>query len=182
MFSNTWASSWIEQSDFFLFLWASPLFLIQLSCKYYICTVQSSSLCVKWICPVQTYSVGFPSRAKRTTALLLRGSALSSSGCGSPPAAPWEWWWPGRRGSSLASLRGSTWLRHQGRGRQKETHDEAFLSGGQVTGLRWAEHPVTAHFQRRISGFCFRAEHSTRDRTTTWLQGFFSHLLIYIVS
>lgn len=107
--------------------------------------------------PLQCYSVWFPSRAKRTTPPL-RGSGLSSSGCGSPPAAPWEWWWLDRRGSSLASLGGSTWLRYQRRRRQKETHNEALLSGEhqQVTGWSWAEHPVTTHFrgqyQASVSG------------------------------
>lgn len=124
-----WNSSWITRLFFFvgeiqLFL---SLFLVQL--KYYIFTVQSS-LCIKMRLPPsrQSYSVWFISRAKRTTPALLRGSGLSSGGCGSPPAALWEWWWLGRRTSSLASLGGSTWLRQQRR-RQKETHDEAFLQG-----------------------------------------------------
>lgn len=78
----------------------------------------------------QIYSGCFTSRSKRTTPLLLWGSGLSSGGAGSPPAAPWEWWWLGPSTSCLASLGGSTWCRHQRRRRQKETRDEAFLSGG----------------------------------------------------
>lgn len=126
-----WASSWIVESFF-----PKPLYL-QIPDIY---STEQSSLC-KVHLRLQSYSVWFPSRAKRTTPPLLRGSALSSSGCGSPPAAPWEWWWLGRRSSSLASLGGSTWLRYQRRRRQKETRDEALLSGEhqQVTGWSWAE-------------------------------------------
>lgn len=136
--SNMWASSWIAESFF-----PKPLYLQILD----IYSTEQWSLYKVHLC-LQSYSVWFPSRAKRTTPPLFRGSALSSSGCGSPPAAPWEWWWLGRRSSSLASLGGSTWLRYQRR-RQKETHDEALLSGEhqQVTGWSWAEHPVTTHIR-----------------------------------